>query len=574
MAAGAAPSRALYMPSFSLHGDGAMCCMSDLLLYRRPVRVYGPTMARRPSSRGPIDTYLDTLGLYRLKVPPQEPLFRIVAEQLCFTQTEYPKFKRMTCQRLLLKQEEYAQYTSEPMSEHVVKLQEGRLTAGLVEMMALADITRYDFWVYKDIDQPPTNVTNRGFSRWIQVAGGDSSHYDLVISKQEATDRAMGQSMLYHTLYTSVYNLQNVEHAVDKMLYDKEYARTRKESLCSQDGTLAAMIGKMADSPEHESSSGSAGLYATSDEEPCDVMDILDRNMVPFPYKTAKALDGTHYRNLPQDVWTELVKERRREQQRPDCNGFLAGIKCLVELGPVLGAAELSQLESEARPEHRHLSETGSNLYVAHIQEMAPNQGPVCCYVEPLGKKLTVPYDSLRPLCSTPVPCPVSPSPAGARARTPGRRRSRHSTSERSSCGERHLSHTDSSCSTPQDMCWSTPSYMMSEPPAGIMSPVALAPAHCEPSLAQSPLVQMGSPTAAQPYGMHLVGSPIFSQQFLPPGAGLGLEQRLHSLALAGSRGSETPPVAPVIMSPSVHGAAPGACSGGGSNSSRTASRA
>lgn len=50
------------------------------------------------------------------------------------------------------------------------------------------------------------------------------------------------------------------------------------------------------------------GLYATSDDEPCDVMEILDRNMVPFPYKTAKALDGTHYRNLPQDVWTELVK--------------------------------------------------------------------------------------------------------------------------------------------------------------------------------------------------------------------------------------------------------------------------
>ncbi|XP_037087724.1 uncharacterized protein LOC119108250 [Pollicipes pollicipes] len=280
----------------------------------------------------------------------------------------------------------------------------------------------------------------------------------------------MGQSMLYHTLYTSVYNLQNVEHAVDKMLYDKEYARTRKESLCSQDGTLAAMIGKMADSPEHESSSGSAGLYATSDEEPCDVMDILDRNMVPFPYKTAKALDGTHYRNLPQDVWTELVKERRREQQRPDCNGFLAGIKCLVELGPVLGAAELSQLESEARPEHRHLSETGSNLYVAHIQEMAPNQGPVCCYVEPLGKKLTVPYDSLRPLCSTPVAVP-GVAVAGGSARQNSR------TSERSSCGERHLSHTDSSCSTPQ----------------------------------------MGSPTAAQPYGMHLVGSPIFSQQVMPP---------------------------------------------------------
>ena len=54
-------------------------------------------------------------------------------------------------------------------------------------------VGRHDFWLYKEIDQPPTNVTCRGFSRRIQVAGGDSSHYDLVISKQEATDRAMAQ---------------------------------------------------------------------------------------------------------------------------------------------------------------------------------------------------------------------------------------------------------------------------------------------------------------------------------------------------------------------------------------------
>ncbi|XP_043191104.1 protein ovarian tumor locus-like isoform X3 [Amphibalanus amphitrite] len=519
-----------------------------LVLYRRAVRALSGSMARRPSSRGPIDTYLEHLGLYRLKVPPQEPLFRIVSEQLCFTQTEYPRFKKMTCQRLLLTPEKYSQHTAEPMEEHVLKLREGRTAAGLAEMLALADITRHDFWLYSEIDQPPTNVTCRGFSQRIQVAGGDSSHYDLVISKQEATDRAMGQSMVYHTLYTNVYNLHNVEHAVDKMLYDKEYARTRKESLCSQDGALAAIIGKMSDSPEHETSSGSGGLYATSDEEPCDVMDILDRNMVPFPYKTAKALDGTHYRNLPQDVWTELVKERRREQQRPDCNGFLAGIKCLVELGQVLPADELAQLESEARPEYRHLSETGSTLYVAHIQEMSPNQGPVCCFVEPLGRKLTVPYASLRPLCSTPVPCPVSPSPGSARARTPGRRRSRHSTSERSSCGDRHLSHTDSSCSTPQELAWSAPSYMMSEPPAGLMSPVAL-PGTCDLS------AMVHQPP--QQYGVQLVGSPVFPPQYMPATSAAGLEPRLQALALAGPRPTEQPPVGPVIMSPAVHGQEP-----------------
>ena len=66
-----------------------------------------------------------------------------------------------------------------------------------------------------------------------------------------------------------------------------------------------------------------------------------------------------------------------------------------------------------------------------------------------------------------------------------------------------------------QEMGWSAPSYMLSEPPAGLMSPVALAPAPCDPSaLMQSPLLQhMPAAAQPQPFGVQLVPSAIFPPQ-------------------------------------------------------------
>ena len=48
------------------------------------------------------------------------------------------------------------------------------------------------------------------------------------------------------------------------------------------------------------------------------------------------------------------------------------------------------------------------------------------------------------------------------------------------------------------------------------------------------------------------------SVQFIPAmSAGAGLEQRVHALTLSAPRPAEPPPVAPVIMSPSVHSQEP-----------------
>lgn len=47
-------------------------------------------------------------------------------------------------------------------------------------------------------------------------------------------------------------------------------------------------------------------------------MDALEQNLIPFPYKVAKCLDPTSYRNIEYDVWTceklEAYKKKTREQ--------------------------------------------------------------------------------------------------------------------------------------------------------------------------------------------------------------------------------------------------------------------
>ena len=42
------------------------------------------------------------------------------------------------------------------------------------------------------------------------------------------------------------------------------------------------------------------------------------------------------------------------------------------------------------------LVKIGDEAHVAHIQEMAPDKGPVVVFVEDLGEKCTVPFESLE----------------------------------------------------------------------------------------------------------------------------------------------------------------------------------
>lgn len=71
---------------------------------------------------------------------------------------------------------------------------------------------------------------------------------------------------------------------------------------------------------------------------------------------------------------------------------------------------------SELRVGVKCLVKVDDNTCVAHIQEMAPNKGPVVVFVEELGEKRTVSFENLELLPQEPPPLKqVTVNPLGHR---------------------------------------------------------------------------------------------------------------------------------------------------------------
>jgi hypothetical protein len=80
-----------------------------------------------------------------------------------------------------------------------------------------------------------------------------------------------------------------------------------------------------------------------------------------------------------------------------------AGAKCLVQIdlkendkanNNFLSARENWDNNSKAVVKPKRLEPL---FYTGHIQEMSKNQGPVVVFIEELGKKMIVPFDTLKP---------------------------------------------------------------------------------------------------------------------------------------------------------------------------------
>ncbi|KAL3234065.1 hypothetical protein MRX96_022814 [Rhipicephalus microplus] len=104
---------------------------------------------------------------------------------------------------------------------------------------------------------------------------------------------------------------------------------------------------------------------ALSEEEQAtasDVVTALANRIPPFPFKVAKALDPTIYRNVEYDIWNEAEKERIRNEQLvvPDLE---PGVKCLLT-----------------------------------FRKWKPDEGPITVFIEKLGEMCTVPYSSVQAL--------------------------------------------------------------------------------------------------------------------------------------------------------------------------------
>lgn len=105
------------------------------------------------------------------------------------------------------------------------------------------------------------------------------------------------------------------------------------------------------------------------------VRQLLKEGITPFPYKVAKALDPSIYRNIEFDSWSDMRRELKYRNWYFGGNSLQAGVKCLVRL-----------------------NEGDDHLLYCYIQEMKPNNGPCVVYIEDIAECRTVPYERLQPL--------------------------------------------------------------------------------------------------------------------------------------------------------------------------------
>ncbi|XP_067000272.1 protein ovarian tumor locus [Anabrus simplex] len=315
----------------------------------------------------PIDQWLDLQGLYRKHTARDAScLFRAVAEQLFYTQSCHETVRRHCVEFIQRKRHLYEEMIECSFETYISRMSSVKEWGGQMEMDAMSHLYCRDFLVFQQSGKPPLIATSNGFKETILLCSTSDGHYDSVYSKSYIEKAAFCQSLVYEVLYEDVFKLQDVGYAVEKMLHKS--GRNRRDSHVNQISSTGR------DSVDAFLPVKPGWRLESDYEGELNVKVLLARGITPFPYKVAKALDPEIYRNIEFDIWSDMRREMRLGMLMGMNNGELqVGVKCIVKLKP-------------------------DQVYHAHIQEMAPNKGPVIVFVEELGCKCTVPHDVLEPL--------------------------------------------------------------------------------------------------------------------------------------------------------------------------------
>ncbi|CAH1404448.1 unnamed protein product [Nezara viridula] len=313
-----------------------------------------------------MDVWLDSEGFYRKHTARDGTcLFRAVSEQLFLTQTFHFELRRQIVDYMVRHEDHFQKLITCPLMEYAEKMYNPREWGGKVEIEAMSLMYRKDFIMFQEIEMPPENVTNYDFKDKIMLCYSQDRHYDSVYTKDYITTAAFCQSTVYEMLYKNVFELKEVDYAVNKMLHDKTSRDQREQIPFLSTGFTLRL--EMRDS------------YL-------NVKDLLDFGITPFPYKVAKSLDMEIYRNVEYDTWNEYRKGLRYGFCPWNCQELQVGAKCLVKVD--------------------------DRTYHGHVQEMQPNKGPVIVFIEELGEMRSAPFDSLEllPPTSPSSSTPTKPS--------------------------------------------------------------------------------------------------------------------------------------------------------------------
>ncbi|KAK5984936.1 hypothetical protein GCK32_001006 [Trichostrongylus colubriformis] len=265
----------------------------------------GPVANVRRFIGDPFDQYLARLGLVK-KIMPNDKgssLYRAVCESLSMDQREHAALQQFVEDQLLF------QY-------HMQRIEDGLPRVNKIEdtLRTVAHLLSVDLHVYRGVGERPViykGSTDEGSSTKVMLCETSRGHFDLVITREDHTDLALAQTILYEALYIGVFGFSRdvIKESIDKVRADMDTVGVDVQTPIPED------------MPE-QSNEG----FAFNDEG--NDMPSLRAWRPPIPYSSVKALDPSVYRNLAYDLHLKSKKHSGDHQSALQC-----GSPCFVMEG-------------------------------------------------------------------------------------------------------------------------------------------------------------------------------------------------------------------------------------------------
>jgi OTU domain-containing protein 4 len=299
---------------------------------------------------------LETAGYYR-KHTARDPssLFRVVSEHVFDIQLYHDKVREDCANYLEKNRKDYEKEMDKNFYYYLSNLRKLRTPGTLLELRALAHCYKRNVMMFEPFTAGKWYIEEDEYhvNKPILVFYTADKHFDSIYTKEDIELAAKCQGLIFEILYKDVFQLADVSYAVERMLHDQNEETTKP--LKDDPEKYETVSGKIIEFDSHQTTSCvlenslmchfhnrsnfrefvdsySANLIpnprkvANADSsgrprKPLDgflydmtkscVRQLLDEKITPFPYKVAKALDRSIYRNIEFDLWNDNRKELR-----------------------------------------------------------------------------------------------------------------------------------------------------------------------------------------------------------------------------------------------------------------------
>ncbi|XP_017879057.1 putative bifunctional UDP-N-acetylglucosamine transferase and deubiquitinase ALG13 isoform X2 [Ceratina calcarata] len=364
---------------------------------------------RKPTKRPrePMDEWLRLEGYFRKHAPRDSTcLFRAVSEQVYLTQHYHIRVRKECVEYMRRMRYLFEQYITIPFDDYLDQMACFTQWGGYIEIQAMSMLYERNFVIFSGYNQTDHIGTNSDSKDTIYLCQTSAKQYECIYTRDYVGNAAFCQSIVYKVLYENVFEMDNIEGTVDKMLHDKTATFRHDKFFLKENLEIREQLTTDIYNAENTDN----GYDETDDAQGVARSKL---GTPPFPYKVAKALDPNIYRNTDFDIWHEIRREvKNAGWTKHNANKLQVGGKCLVQVNfdernydknsnnnnndcvPSLEKSFDDSIETIGKTDKDPV------FYYGHIQEIDKNEGPVLVFIEELGEKRLVPYSALKPLPS------------------------------------------------------------------------------------------------------------------------------------------------------------------------------